>query len=94
MGVCVFLSGVWGVLKEKQEKSLPFKKKNWYTTGFEFKRSFSCLSRTLGEAIMERAVVQIALFGLLLALGTTLPNKVSLKDRAPLCKEIECITFL
>lgn len=27
MGVCVFLSGVWEFLKEKQEKSLPFKKK-------------------------------------------------------------------
>lgn len=27
MGVCVFLSGVWEFLKEKQEKSLPFRKK-------------------------------------------------------------------
>eukprot|EP00064_Thunnus_orientalis_P002560 superscaffoldBa00000193_g2567 len=36
---------------------------------------FSCLGFTLVGAIMERAVVQITLFGLLLAFVTTLPNK-------------------
>ncbi|KAI3370063.1 hypothetical protein L3Q82_024852 [Scortum barcoo] len=39
------------------------------------KDSSSCLGYTLVGTIMERAVVQIILFGLLLALVATLPNK-------------------
>ncbi|XP_044029407.1 inter-alpha-trypsin inhibitor heavy chain H3-like isoform X2 [Siniperca chuatsi] len=39
------------------------------------KDSFSCLGCSLVGAIMERALVQITVFGLLLPLVTTLPNK-------------------
>lgn len=38
--------------------------------------SFSCQSCTLVGAIMARSLVQISVFGLLLTLAATLPNKV------------------
>ncbi|XP_032370751.1 inter-alpha-trypsin inhibitor heavy chain H3 isoform X3 [Etheostoma spectabile] len=41
----------------------------------EFKRQFELPGLHSGGAIMERAVVQVTLFGLLLVLASTLPNK-------------------
>ena len=64
---------------------------------FKFKRQFELPGLHSGGAIMERAVVQVTLFGLLLVLASTLPNKVrsqNLKDTLPHCKETESIEHI
>lgn len=99
--LCVF------VTCEEENESLPFWKKkekkktyvhiNAVLVCVSLKDGFSCLSCTLLGAIMERAVGRIALFGLLLALVTTLPNKVrsqNLKDRVTHCEESGSICCL
>lgn len=79
MFVCVFVSYAGGG-REREWRVCPFKKNyvhiNAVLVCLSLKDSFSCLDCTLVGAIMERAVVQITLLGLLLALVTTLPNKV------------------
>lgn len=55
------------------------------------KDSLGCPSCNLVEDAMGRAVVQVTLFGLLLALTTTLPVKVSPLDRTPLGREIKYV---
>lgn len=49
------------------------------------------LSFNLVEDTMGRAVVQVTLFGLLLALATTLPVKVSPMDGTALSREIKYV---
>lgn len=100
--VCVFVT--CASAERGRKKSLPFKKKkkksvhiNAVLVCLSLKDSVSCPGCTLVGAIMERAVVQITLFGLLLALVTTLPHKVrshNLKDRAPLCKETQPVEYI
>lgn len=89
--VCVFVTCAVVGKKESKRRVCPLKKLMYtfmlsLSLVWVLKDSFSCLSCTLVEAIMGSAVVQITLFGLLLALVIALPNKVrsqNLKQHVP-----------